>query len=199
MERQRTHPGKRFWKKEIRSWLKRGKTTSIPILPRSWLYPAEPLLDIVINGAAGALTLIDTGRVACTHKAMCNSLSDVTLLDTEIILAHYSCCHHTHSSFLERIIRCKWSCMGNRGPQATKEGFGGEGMWHMCLHCGTFLAGKSGRQTDFTAGNSTACQRCRVKMGYHTSLLVEKRGDTGTLGAFHTVTTWDVDGPLLPL
>lgn len=63
----------------------------------------------------------------------------------------------------------------------------------MCLHGGTLLAGKASRQTDFTAGSSTACQRCHAKMGYHTSLLVEKVGRQGDTGCFPHLTTLDVD------
>jgi len=57
-------------------------------------------LDIVINGAAGALTRIDTGRVACartqththrhthTHTALRHLLFDETPSDTDIRRVH---------------------------------------------------------------------------------------------------------------
>lgn len=55
----------------------------------------------------------------------------------------------------------------------------------MCFHGGTFLASKPGRQTDFTAGSTGACQRCHTKMGYNTRRLVEKQEGKVALGAFH--------------
>lgn len=67
--------------------------------PPPWLRPAELRLDIVINGAAGALTLIDTGSVACTHTTICNLLSDVTLLVTEIRRVHHTHFHHAQCLF----------------------------------------------------------------------------------------------------
>lgn len=62
----------------------------------------------------------------------------------------------------------------------------------MCLHGGTFLAGKPSRQTDFTAGSTTTCQRCHAKMGYNPGLLVEKQVGMVALGTFHhTTLDWD--------
>lgn len=67
--------------------------------PPLWLHPTELQLDVVINGAAGALTLSDTGRVACTHSTICNLLTDVMLLDTEIRLVLHTHCHHAQCLF----------------------------------------------------------------------------------------------------
>lgn len=48
----------------------------------------------------------------------------------------------------------------------------------MCLHGEAFSAGKLSRQTDFSAGSNTQCQRCHAEMRCH-PIVVPAKGKEG--------------------